>query len=74
MDYLSHLHCKEKKKKMAGGRSWLPALKGHLPGHDDHLPSSVPSAHSVLGRSEVSVDSGSPLPLRSHSSPSSRTM
>lgn len=42
MDYLSHLHFKEKKKKMAGGRSWLPALKGHLLGHDDHLPSSVP--------------------------------
>ena len=35
MDFLSHLHRKEKKKKMAGGRSWLPALKGHL-------PSSVP--------------------------------
>lgn len=55
MDYLSHLHPKEKKKKMAGGwLSWLPALKDHLPGHDDHLPHSVPlyTQHLRKTRSE----------------------
>lgn len=46
MDYLSHLHPKEKKKKMAGGRSWLPALKGRLLGHEDHPPSFCSPLHT----------------------------